>query len=256
MNETIEDENLKKIHKLLLSNPGLHLSKIAELLDMRISEVDFYLQYLQKKELVFIIKEAGYQKYFINDQRVKSRDKRALDTKKKIYDLIVANPGLHLSKIAALLDMSIPLTDYHLVQMERDNEICVVKDARGYYKRYYMADSGIDVQERDILELLRRKIPLKIVLLLLKHSNMQHKEIMKHLAIKSTSTLSYHLTNLLNNGIVEVHPHGKEKGYVLKNKDEIIRILKKYELQIELHLAVDGFKDLWNDLSYRDSLMD
>ena len=137
--------------------------------------------------------------------------------------------------------------------MEQEGVISVVRDDKGYYKRYYLADVGLKSDEKQILELLRKKILLKIVMLLLKNSTMQHKQILEYFDI-SSSTLSYHLTKLVENGIVDVHPHGREKGYSLKNREEIIRILKKYELNIELNLTVEGFKDMWDDLSYHDSL--
>ena len=57
---------------------------------------------------------------------------------------------------------------------------------------------------------------------------------------------------MVESGIIEVQPHGKEKGYTLKNRDEIIRILKKHELHIELHFTIDSFKDLWDNLNYKD----
>ena len=90
---------------------------------------------------------------------------------------------------------------------------------------------------------------LKIVLFLVSNPNMRHKDILRNLDITS-STLSYHLNKLVDFGIIQVKPHGREKGYSLKNKEEIVKILKKYELQIELHFAIDGFKDLWEDFDY------
>lgn len=244
-----DSEKQKKIYNLIFHNPGVHLSKIAELLNMKISEVEYYLQYFEKKGIINVTKEAGYERYYIEDRRVKTRDKRTLGIRKEIYDIVAKNPGLYLSKIAEMLDMSIPLTDYHLRYMERNREIIAVKDARGYYKRCYIAESRIESQDKKVLEVLGKKIPLKIVLFLLKRSNLKHKEILKRLDI-SSSTLSYHLTKLVNTGILDVRSYGKEKGYTLKDRDEIIRTLKKYELHIELQLAIEGFKDLWENLQY------
>ena len=90
---------------------------------------------------------------------------------------------------------------------------------------------------------------MEIISSLLKHPVLKHKEIAEHLPIAS-STISYHLSILVDNGVLDVRSRGKEKGYFLKDRDEIIRILKKYELHIELHLAVEGFKDAWKDLNY------
>ena len=253
MNEFLEKDVEKRICNLISHNPGLHVSKIAEILNLRMAEVEIHLQRLRSNGIIFATKEAGYKRYFIEKRRLKAREKRTVETRRMIYDLVAQSPGLHLSKIAEMLDMSIPLMDYHLVNMQQEGEISVIKDSKGYYKRYYIADSRIQIDENQILLVLRKKTPLKIVFLILKHPNIQHKDIMKQLNMPSSS-LSYHLTKLEENRIIDVHSHGREKGYTLRNRDEIIRILKKYELHIELNLAVDGFKDMWDDLSYRDSL--
>src|SRR4030042_1021547 len=111
---------------------------------------------------------------------------------RKLYDVISHNPGLHLSKIAELLQMSIPLTDYHLLSMSRNDEILAVKDVRGYYKRYYVKEAGPASEETKILQVLMKKVPLQIVLLLLRSCPLQHKDLLKEVPIGS-STLSYYL---------------------------------------------------------------
>ena len=135
--------------------------------------------------------------------------------------------------------------------MVKNKEIVAIKVEKGYHKRYYTADSSYERQDNEPLDLLRKKKPLKIVLFLLKNPHSQHKDIMRHLSI-SSSALSYHLNKLVSIGIAKVIPHGEKKGYSLKNRAEIIKILKKNEFHIELNLAVDSFKDLWDDLNYKD----
>lgn len=254
MDKSIEKDTQRKICDLIARSPGLHISKIAELLDMKISEVAFHLEYLEGMGRISVSKDTSIERYYIEDSRVKTRDKRSLETRREIYNIVAQNPGLYLSKIAETVGMSVPLTYYHLLFMEKNGDITVIKDAKGYFKRYYIAESGIDSNEKKILEMLGKKIPLKIVLFLLKHTHLKNKDMMELLNI-SSSKLSYHLTNLLDSGIVVANPHGEKKGYMLKNKDEIVRILQKYKFHIVLGVAVDDFKDLWGDLSYRD-LMD
>jgi len=251
MIESRDDEIRRKIYDLIYRRPGLHLSKIAELLTLNISEVENHLAYLEKNGFIIGTDEAGYKQYYPQDQNSKKHYKRSQEIRKKIHYLIVQNPGLHLSRIAELLEMSIPSVDYHLLCMERNREILAVKDEKGYYKRYYVGENKSGKQETIIFEIISKKIPLKIVLLLLKYRTLQHKEILKRVPIAS-STLSYHLAQLIENEILVVDFHGDEKGYSLKNPEEIIRVLKKYEIHIELHLAVESFIDLWDDLRYRN----
>jgi predicted transcriptional regulator len=249
MSEFLEEEQRRKIYTLLIHNPGLDAERIAALLHMKRSEVEDHLRFFEEHGIVRVTKAASYVQYFIKNGKKKPRDKRSRETRKQIFDLLVQNPGLHLSKIAEMLDMSIPLTDYHLSYMERNRELVAIKDERGYYKRYYIAFIGVGRYEKKVLAILRNKIPLKIVLLLLNFGNLQHKAILKHLDIAS-STLSYHLSNLVKSGIVAVSSHGEERGYTLINREELIKVLKKHELHIELHVMLEGFKDLWDDLNY------
>ena len=247
----VDTEIQRKIRELIAHHPGLHLSRLAELLNMKISEVAYHLEQLEEHGVIYVSKDTDIQRYYLEEKHVKTRDKRSLITRRKIYAVITQNPGLHLSKIAELVKMSVPLTDYHLLIMERQGELTVIKDAKGYLKRYYIADSGIDTSEKKLLGILGKKIPLKIVLFLLKHDHLQHKDLMTLLHM-SSSKLSYHLTKMLEQGILEANPHGENKGYMLKNKDDILRILRKHKFHIVLDVAVDEFKELWGDLQYRD----
>lgn len=248
-----EKEVNKKICDCLTIHPGIRASKIAEMLNLKVAEVEFSLQELEEKRRIIATEDGGDRQYYLYEKRIKARDKRTRAIRRRISGIIMQNPGLHLSKIAELLDMSIPLTDYHLTHMEKHGELTSVKDDRGYYKRYYLATSGIGIQDKKVLEVLQKKIPLQIVVFLLQHSYLKHKEILKRLDI-APSTLSYHINRMVESEILEVRSHGKEKGYSLANVDEVIRILKKYELHIEFQLAVERFKDLWESFDYRHSM--
>jgi len=246
---TEDHETKQKILQIIRINPGIHLSKIAEFSEMKIIDVEKLLSLLEQEGHIFCTKKAGYYQYFATKHQVKNRTQRISNTRETIYNLIAQNPGIYLTKIAETLDMSLQLADYHLIYLERHKKIIVVKKERGYHKRYYVVDSRISDQEEQILEFLGKEIPLEIVLLLIKHQSLQHKELSDHLSI-STSKLSYHLNNLVRSGIVELKPFGKKKGYVLKKKAEIIRIIKKYKLKIILDIAVEEFRGLWDHLNY------
>lgn len=248
-----EEDIRKKICELLSRNPGLHISKIADVLTMKISEVETQLQILEQQNVITVTHETGYPRYFLRESHGTIRDTRSGQLKGEIFSLIAHNPGLHLSKIAETLQISIPLADYHLTQMEKNKEIFSVKETPEYHKRFYIAGGYVESNEKKILDELKKKIPLQIVLYLLKNPLMQHKELLEHLRIAS-STLSYHLTNLIQCGILEVQSRGTEKGYSLKNKEEIKKILKKYELHIELNVTLESFKDMWGEWDYHDAL--
>jgi len=245
MSDLPDSEIQKKIYDLISKNPGLYLSKIAELLDMKISLVEFYLLRMEKDRILTVVKETGFGRYYVEKKEVGIQGTRIADVREKIYGLISKNPGLHLSKIAEMLNMRISLAEYHLNYLEKTNRIIAVKEG-GYYKRYYTEESEVGDKEKKIIALLRQEIPLKIVLFLLKNPNAKYKEIQEHLNM-SAPRLSYHLNKLTKNGIINV-PSFDVKGYSLKNKKEIVKFLKKYKF----HAVIESFKDMWAQLDYYD----
>ncbi len=164
-----------------------------------------------------------------------------LESRRRIYDIISKNPGVHLSKIADLLQMRISHVEYHVNYLER-HDIITVEKISGY-KRFYVKGT-IGIQDKRYLSVLRQQTLLHIVLFLLKNDVVQHKDILENVAV-SASTLSYHLNKLVKHNIVEVQRYGENKGYQLKNREEIITWLIRYK-PFDLY---EGFVNVWNDLS-------
>lgn len=252
MNDDGVEKNIqRRIYNLLKSNPGLHITKIVELLNMNIAEVENWLRFLVEKKLVQTTLEDGYQRYYIESEGKKGRDQRTQEMRTALHAIVEKNPGIYLTKIAELLQISVQLADYYLVDMQRENEIISVKNRGEYHKRYYTIQSQIVGDEQKILYLLGHRIALEIVLLLLKYQTLKHKDLTEMIGV-SPSKLSYHLTKLLQEGILDVCPHGEGKGFVLSKREEMKRILKKYRLRIEGDLAVEGFMDIWDDFHYEN----
>ena len=89
------------------------------------------------------------------------------------------------------------------------------------------------MEEKKKLARLRQKSLLKIIVLLLKFHSLKHKDILENLSI-APSTLSYQLNKLIEKGIIEVVPYGKERGYILKDTNEITWLIDKYKLNESL----------------------
>jgi len=218
------------------------------MIDVDLSTLEDALNYLEKEGYIRSRSGEKYTTYHLISDQLNPRLQRTLDTRKQIYDFIRENPGMYLSKIAEHLELSIQLTDYHLNHLLKNNLIVTSKDPRGHYKRYYVVDSDIEQHDRKILGVLRQEIPLSIVLLLLQHHTLQHKQLWKKLHILP-SNLSYHLNKLIEYDIVTVYPHGENKGYHLKNREDIIRILEEYEVMLSMEMTVDSFSNIWKDFS-------
>jgi len=164
-----------------------------------------------------------------------------LDTRRKIYDLVAKNPGLHLSKISELLNMRISLVEYHLNYLEKNQVIAYIRES-GYLRFYIKGKIGIE--DKRILAILRQDIPLKILLFLLKNINSQHKDILGYINV-APSTLSYHLKKLIKFGLISVQSYGDERGYFVNNREIIVKLLVQYKP----YSLIEDFKDIWIDLT-------
>lgn len=170
------------------------------------------------------------------------KDLLELDSRREIYELVEDQPGVHLSKIADMLEMNVSLAEYHLRFLEKNDLIKSVK--KKGYKRYFPTKEMVEPEDKEILFELRKEVPLTIVFLLIENERMTHKEILKEMDI-AKSTLSYHLKKLENMDILDSKKYGKKKGYFLKDRKGLVQLLVKYKP----HDVLDGFADIWKDLS-------
>jgi len=240
MNDFIEQQTQQRIVDLLKRKPGLYISKIAELLNIHIVEVERHLALLEEKEIILSKIEDGLRRYYCQYIKMGISDTHVIETRRKIYDLIAKNPGLHQTKIAQMLGMSKSHAEYHLNCLERSNVIQAVVEPG--FKRYYVEDIDLGLDEKELLAFLHTDVPKNILVLLLRNPNLKHKDILAKFEI-APSTLSYHLTKLVKKGILSVVRYGEEKGYRIINKRQVLKLLVSYEFEG----AVDGIKDLWNE---------
>ena len=87
-----------------------------------------------------------------------------LETRRKIYKIILENPGLHLREILRRTKLSYGVLSYHLKYLKKQDLIVIKINRR--YKRYYVAQKVAN-KDKEILNILREATPCKIILLLL-----------------------------------------------------------------------------------------
>jgi predicted transcriptional regulator len=174
------------------------------------------------------------------------KDPLDLEIKRKIYKLILNNPGLHVSRIAELLEISWELLSYHLYYLEKNDLINVVKKD-GYNRCFPSGKLG--EKDRKILSILRQKNPLAIIIFLLMHPYSKFKEILDNVDV-APSTLSYHLQKLIKKDILEFEVIKNEKRFLIKDRKYVIQLLVKYKP----YSMIDGYEEMWSDFLWSKDL--
>jgi len=123
MNEPLDLEIKTKIYKIILTNPGLNLSTIANLLETSVALADYHLYQMEKDELIIIVKEGGYKRVYIKDS-IGAEDKTILSLFQQEYPLkivlyILNHPKSKPKIIREKIDISPALLTYYLKKLSK-----------------------------------------------------------------------------------------------------------------------------------------
>jgi predicted transcriptional regulator len=146
------------------------------------------------------------------------------DLRRKIYEFVKKNPGLHMRELQRRLDIPLSTLEYHLDYLQR-RDILVMEDDRRYC-RYF--GENLDEVDRRVLSALRQKRMREIILLTLSDEMKCFKDLKDEIGI-AASTLSSYLKNLENREILERTRVGNETCYSVNNEDNVIRSLLIYQ---------------------------
>jgi len=166
-----------------------------------------------------------------------------LDTRRRIYELILSSPGFHFREIKRKLDLKIGVLEYQLDILEKQELIVKKKD--GYYTRYFVRDK-MSPREKEIISLLRLKIPRHIVLFLYFNPDSCNKDMLDEMKLPS-STLSYYLRKLVRSDILTDHVRGRNTFYSIKNRTQVMKILTAYKSSFFDEMT-DRLTELWDRL--------
>lgn len=147
-----------------------------------------------------------------------------LTNRRRIYEHVQSNPGVHLRQIQRDLGMPMGTLGYHLRQLERSG--LVVTREKNRFKSYF-AVGDLDRRDKDYLYYLRQRMPRKIALEIGSRPYMPLKRLVWQMPI-AASTLSFHLKKLVQSSIVLEVPHGREKYYRLANPARVQKLISAY----------------------------
>jgi predicted transcriptional regulator len=173
-------------------------------------------------------------------------DALALETRRRIYQHVERVPGSHMRELHR--DLAIPMgtLEYHLHYLVKAGLLATREDAR--YTRYFTS-GGLGRAEKDVLALLRQKVPRQIAAHLLLSPGASHGEILARFEL-SASTLSFHLKKLVERGLAKVEKSGRENRYTIADPDLVAKVLVAHRSTF-LDDVVDRFAEVWMGLEPR-----
>ena len=131
----------QELYDLLMQKPGLHMSKIAEILSMSTSLAEYHLLQMERSNLIMSARdEKGYYKrYYIKDSNVGVKEKKILSFLRqeqlfKIVLLLIKYQSLKHKDFLKYLDISPSTLSYHLNKLAENNIIELISygDEKGY----------------------------------------------------------------------------------------------------------------------------
>lgn len=154
--------------------------------------------------------------------------------------LISLVPGLHLRAVQRLLGLSFSSTRYHVDALQKSGEI--VRSQEGGYSRLY--SNGISEADKILFSAINSPTDRRILSCMVKKSRISSREISEKTGF-AKSTISEHLSRLVEIGIVAEEVVDSQTQHILTNPDRIWAIMS-IQNPTMLRRATDRFIDLWD----------
>lgn len=173
-----------------------------------------------------------------------------LASRRRIYQLLLDYPGLHLNDVARRLeDLSDSTVRYHLDRLVREGLVSQTQEG-GYLRFYPRVEGGparrdlLDPRQKRALALLRQRVPLGVVLHLLAHGPTSQGDLAVALGV-AASTLAHHLDKLRDAELVTKEREGRRVLYRLVDAPAVGDLLYRFEATPDL---ADAFVDLFEEI--------
>jgi len=143
---------------------------------------------------------------------------------------------------------------YHVRVLEAAGKVVGISD--GHYRRFFLStlvlvgeSRRLNEEDRKLLAECRRPASLAIILNLAVDGPLRHRDLEVRLG-RTKGTLSFHLSRLMNLGIVSRAPVSSAEGYAVANLSRVLSLLVTFSAS--LSDRVDAFANLWLSLGRRE----
>jgi predicted transcriptional regulator len=160
-------------------------------------------------------------------------DLLALETRRRIYTVVVRSPGLGSREIQRQTGMAWGETTYHLDRLVTAG---LVHREQGGHQDYYFA-ATVPLGERTLLRLAQSDASRRVLGALLTDPDLTVPELQERTGL-SPGRLSIHLRRFLQTGLLQARRRDRFRTFAVTDRDRVIRILITYR---------SGFADGWVD---------
>lgn len=166
-----------------------------------------------------------------------------LDSRRKLYELIEENPGLHFRELERRTGIVVGSLQYHLEFLQKKH---LIKSFRqGKFLRYYSVRESV-VEEKAAMSFLRKPSARRIILFLLEKKKANNLEVSNAVNL-SPSTTSWHLDQLVEEGVIGKEKRGRESLFFVVKPDEVVSLLIEHKKSFVDEL-VENFVEIWQEI--------
>ncbi|ODR79675.1 transcriptional regulator [Haladaptatus sp. W1] len=168
-------------------------------------------------------------------------DEPELESRRVIFGEIRETPGIHFRELLRRHEYAQGTIQYHLRWLE--DEGLVESSDDGNFTRYYPAHS-FEAADKSTMNALRRTYSRRIIALLASEERLSTAALSERVG-KSRSTVSWHLSRLHEEEIVEKERDGRTVLYSLRDPDQVMGLYATYQASFRDRL-LDKVLDLWD----------
>ena len=162
------------------------------------------------------------------------------DRDSQLQQIIEQNPGIQFRELMRSSGLKNGVLSHYLGKLEKNGIIKVIRGPRQV--RFYPPQ--ITEDESTVIKALRKQTPRDLLLALVKEDGLEFSQLVEEVK-KSPSTVSLYLSQLVEDGLVEIRLVDLKKRYHIKARNLIDKLIEDYRPSL-LEKPTSGFEDIIN----------
>ena len=112
----------KRIFETIQTSPGIHLREMVRSLDMAVGNLQYHLHHMEKKNIVFSVKDEQFVRYFVKDKKLDASDRKILSFLRKkacrhILLALMEIPGMNNKELSSAIGLSASTVSWHVKKL-------------------------------------------------------------------------------------------------------------------------------------------